>query len=39
MSVSLHVVYAADAHVAEEQLLHEEETANKGKFIKFREGT
>jgi hypothetical protein len=39
MLTSLHTVFAADAHLAEGQHLREVPTEDKGKSIKFREGT
>jgi hypothetical protein len=35
MSTSLHLVFSADAHLAEGQFLREEPTAKKGKSLKF----
>jgi hypothetical protein len=39
MSISLHTVFTADAHLAEALSLREAPTVNKGKSLKFREGT
>jgi hypothetical protein len=39
MSISLQAVFAADAHLPEEQILREEPTVSKGKSQKFRPGT
>jgi hypothetical protein len=39
MSVFLQTVLAADAHLAERQVLHEKPAVNKGKSLNFREGT
>jgi hypothetical protein len=38
MTTSLHTVFAADTHLTEGQVLCEEQTVNKGKCLKFREG-
>jgi hypothetical protein len=35
MSISLQTVFAADAHLAERQVLREEPTENRGKSPKF----
>jgi hypothetical protein len=34
----LQIVFAADAHVAEGEVLHEEPTVNEGKSLNFRVG-
>jgi hypothetical protein len=39
MSISLQMVFTADAYLAEGQFLREEPTVKKGKSVKFREGT
>jgi hypothetical protein len=38
MSTCFHTVFAADTHLAVEQLLCEEPTANRGKSLKLKEG-
>jgi hypothetical protein len=38
-STSLQTTLAADAHLAERQLLHEEQTLNKAKSLIYRAGT
>jgi hypothetical protein len=39
MSTSLQTTLAADAHLAEGQLLHEKQTLNKEKPLMYRAGT
>jgi hypothetical protein len=39
ISIYLQSVFAADAHLAEGQVLREKPIVNKGKSLKFREGT
>jgi hypothetical protein len=39
MSTSLQTILAADAHLAEGQFLHEEQTLNKAKSLMYRGGT
>jgi hypothetical protein len=37
--IPLNSVYAADVHLAQGQILREELTVNKGKYLEFRTGT